>query len=282
MSRALATVVAMLAMTAHAQVAGLCAAGKHCTVSSLRATAASGTRPTAISLPRGSYVCFDGTLGSRTCSLGIGQDNASTVSLQLNGVAYLSLNAGTGMLSLRNATMTAASLDASTYGVKSGQAFSAFSACTAGNKGTLLYDSTNGVMRYCDGGSWRTLAGNGGATNTMQSAQFASVCFGACVENVNFAGGYQPRADDEKQVTMITCSWGTAGTGGASGVVVRLYDNAAPAEVCSCTLGACAATGPLSCSCSSGPLSSGRTYTVQLSSATDCEVNPANIVCNTE
>lgn len=119
------------------------------------------------------------------------------------------------------------------------------------------------------------LASNNG--NNRASLAWSATCFGVCAEDANFQGPLHNVAAD---ATRVGCSWGTAGTGGTTGVVVQVYDVTGAASVCSCTLQACTAAAgtPANCSCT-GTLSGSNQYAVRLSSSTDCAGNPSNIVC---
>ena len=266
---------AVLSGSASAQVAGLCGAGKNCSVNALKVTGSvpsAGTQPAAIQVLDGKAICLNAA-----CS--------SYVDYNIAGGA-LRLVASSTAIQVSSGVASASHYVSAATGFSASVAYASFPACAAGTLGRLLYDSTNDLWRYCGSDSvWHPMPRNTDAAQYYQSAQWSSVCFGTCsTESSNFTGGYTPRGDTEKAVTRITCAWGTAGTGGTTGVVVRLYDVGGAAELCSCTLGACttAANTNLTCSCASGVLASSKNYAVQLKSTTDCTGNPSNIVCNTE
>jgi hypothetical protein len=270
---------AVLASSASAQVAGICGSGKNCVANTYRATTATASASTP------AFNC-----NTSAAPAGMYCNTGSVVGISLNGTGTVLFgNASYSVYAIGSTFNTAAAIAQTGFGsgaAGGGTAYASFPTCNAGALGRFLFDSTNGLWRYCGSDSvWHPMPGNTDAATLYQSAQWASVCFGTCSgESTNFTGSYSPRADTEKAVTRINCSWGTAGTGGSTGVVVRLYDTGGAAELCSCTLGACttAANTPLSCSCASGVLASSKTYAVQLKSTTDCTGNPSNIVCNTD
>jgi hypothetical protein len=142
--------------------------------------------------------------------------------------------------------------------------------CNAGLKGATETDTTLNVSKFCNGTAWAAL--NQGAVVT-----WSNVCFGTCGEDVNMTGGV---VDVVGTSTRMVCSWGTAGTGGATGVVVKIRNVTDAATVCSCTIGACtiAANTPTQCVCS-GAFVTGKIYAMQVDGTTDCSANPGNIVC---
>lgn len=274
---------ALLAGSASAQVAGLCGSGKNCTVNRVAGMASrnaytwnfcNSIYPGTYSMGWGSYAASN----QASWLIYVGQNCQGTASqVPLNYVVLSGVwNVPTGYH-----WQVTDGLETGANGT--GTAYASFPTCNAAATGRLLFDSTNNLWRFCDGAYWRPLQSSSEPTYTYASAGFSSICFGTCsTESTNFTGSYSPRSDNERGTQKISCSWGTAGTGGTTGVVVRIYDGSA--EVCSCTLGACttAANTALSCACAAGLLASSKNYTVQLKSTTDCTGNPANIVCNVE
>lgn len=151
--------------------------------------------------------------------------------------------------------------------------------CNAGNAGIMQYDTTTNTYKWCNGSIWQSFS----AVAAKSANLLTSVCFSAtdCAEGANFVGATKLR--DGANAFQVTCAWGAAGAGGATGVVVRLRNITASSTLCTCTLGACntAAATPLSCSCS-GAMVADEEYALQLDSTTDCSAgnNPGQIVCN--
>lgn len=269
---AFACLAVLVALPAAAQVAGICSAGKNCTVRTLRAGSGATTSLSAGDVVA-SRIISNSAVQSTSFALGNGSQIFYCDSASQCFAGYFTASS----------RVSASDYMAAGTGYAASATFASFPSCTGGMTGRLLYDSTNNVWRFCDGGYWRPLQSSSEPTYTYASAGFSSVCFGTCsTESSNFTGSYSPRSDNERGTQKISCSWGTAGTGGTTGVVVRIYNGSA--EVCSCTLGACttAANTALSCACAAGLLASSKNYTVQLKSTTDCTANPGNIVCNVE
>ncbi|MFZ5469471.1 MAG: hypothetical protein ACOZIN_08545 [Myxococcota bacterium] len=145
----------------------------------------------------------------------------------------------------------------------------------AGTSGQCLKSGGSGAPTWgtCDGAAYLAEALWG----------FAGRCgIGAsCVTEANFLGPYRTSVFTAFAAKSISCSWGTAGTGGTTGVVVELLDNTTPASVCTCTLGACttSASTPLICGCA-GSVGPNKTLVMRLASTTDCTANPQEIHCN--
>lgn len=104
---------------------------------------------------------------------------------------------------------------------------------------------------------------------------------GAIGEGANFNPPF--RAVTAGKFRHVTCSWSTAGTGGATGVVAEILVDGG-AALCSCTLGACTTTADAAVTCDCGGAGgtaflSDVNYVVQLKSTTDCTINPAAIFC---
>lgn len=147
--------------------------------------------------------------------------------------------------------------------------------------GTQQWDTTHQRLVVTDGGQWNHLALLEEVV-TVVTPFFSGVCFGTCGEEpTGFVGSYSPSG--AWTTSKLTCAWGTAGTGGTTGVVGRLYDETGATEACSCTLGACttAASTGVACSCVA-TLSAAKVYRLELKSTTDCTINPSNIVCNVD
>lgn len=145
----------------------------------------------------------------------------------------------------------------------------------ASTEGSIVWDTTADCVKQNNGSAWSAcLSTAAGAINNYWS----TTCFGTCSsEDTNFTGGIYSLGG---AVTRMTCSWGTAGTGGSTGVVVKVRNVTGGSDLCTCTVGACtiAANTPTACTCA-GTFTAGSLYTMQLDATTDCAGNPANIVC---
>lgn len=132
-------------------------------------------------------------------------------------------------------------------------------------------------------GSTGTTGPTGVATSGAGAGTLAGYALTALADNTNFLGGLTSVSNTFK-VKDVTCSWGTVGTLGTTGVVIQVYDFTASSVLCSCTLGACS-TGintPLVCNCNSAATTAAHTYVFRYATATDCTVNPANAFCAAE
>lgn len=157
-----------------------------------------------------------------------------------------------------------------------GVATASLPACAAGTAGAVQYDTTTTTVKYCNGSAWTEF---GTSSQTRVGSFFAqSDETDTAPENANFRGAFY--ATGTLSVVRVACNWVTAGTGGTTGVVVRIVDST-PTEICSCTLGACttAALSMMNCECS-GSLTTNTNYTVQLKDTTDCTANPIEVSCN--
>jgi hypothetical protein len=259
---------ALLVSVVSGQVAGVCGPGKQCEVRSLRATGSrqAGSTQAGLVVDNG-VICFD-----KTCTLRV--FNGLGALATYHGVTrYFLVNPG--VQTSTSQRFVAQGLNSGLVDSPGGQSFASFPTCNATYLGELRFDSTNTVWRWCDGSEWKAVASE---VDVPKPAQFAGVCFGVCSEDTYFTGAYQPAS--QEKVSKVTCSWRVPGTGGSTGVVVRVVDVDTPDVVCECTLGACntAANQPLSCSCSGNLVD--KRFTFRLSSSTDCAVNPTDIVCN--
>lgn len=168
---------------------------------------------------------------------------------------------------------TSSDITAASYLRSTGVAFASFPTCNGGIAGALEYDTTNSCVRACNGSAWGSCLQPSSFINNYWSG----VCFGTCSEDVNMTGGiYSQGGSTDRMV----CSWGTAGSGGSTGVEAEIYDVTAGSAICSCNVGACniAANTATACTCT-GTYVSGNRYTTRLRGSTDCAVNPGNIVC---
>lgn len=112
---------------------------------------------------------------------------------------------------------------------------------------------------------------------------------GVVATNVNFLGCFKPTL--AVAFRNITASWAVAGAGpsdgGAGQVVVRIRNITDSSTLCTCTLGACAATAstPLSCDCNS-IATAGKTYCLQYdptaSTGTVCGTDPSGTFATVE
>jgi hypothetical protein len=257
---------ALLVSVVSGQVAGVCGPGKRCEARDFVATKQGAANDVSFSLGK-----------SRTNGLFLYSGNTPGISFAgawqaLFGWGGFSVYTSGNLFTTGSIWTTSVS---STNGYNASLAFGAFPACGGVTVGRLLYDSTNAVWRWCDGSSWKAIASE---VDVPKPAQFAGVCFGVCSEDTYFTGAYQPAS--QEKVSKVTCSWRVPGTGGSTGVVVRVVDVDTPDVVCECTLGACntAANQPLSCNCSGNIVD--KRFTFRLSTATDCVTNPTDIVCN--
>lgn len=111
----------------------------------------------------------------------------------------------------------------------------------------------------------------------------ANICENDVATTPTFVGAWFLQSGFTAAKLNVACSSGTAGTGGTTGVVVRMVDYTGNSTVGTCTLGACttAAGVPLTCVLGSGVvLTSAHVYALSLSTTTDCATNPGRITCN--
>ena len=245
-----------------------------------------------ITLPSGNRICIDGPnppSDTWACSHGFFYDGAN---LAYDDKVFFWVETATKIpLTLAGAASQSASLqvwetsagvDVATMSPAGayrmvGVATASLPACAAGIAGTIQYDTTDAVVKFCNGSSWLAI---GYGTNGNYYSNFAAYCDASpCAEGTTFLGAYTPPA--EVTAHNVTCVWGTAGTAGTTGVVAALWDDTGNAEVCTCTLGACTASAneSLTCACASSMTPTKR-YSVRLSATTDCDVNPSNIMCS--
>lgn len=165
------------------------------------------------------------------------------------------------------------SITAGTYFLSTGAALTTGAACSP-NK-ALEWDTGSSCYKFCSTNWSGCLLSTSSASAINYT--FDGVCFGTCGEDVNFTGAMKNIGGT---ISRATCSWATAGVGGATGVVVQFYNVTGAAEVCSCTLGACttAANSPLDCGCAAA-LTGTNAHAFRLKNTTDCGTNPGNIVC---
>lgn len=266
-------VLALVASPVLAQVAGLCGPGRVCSARALRLSEAT------------TAVCVR---ANSTTGVSFETDSSANVYAKAysgptcgGGAFGQYLYAYTSTLGLISSTTTGAWSGLTSGQTGTGTAFASFPTCNAGASGRLLYDSTNNRWRFCDGTAWQFVGQSAGAT---QSANWTTMCTASpcTTENADLSGSYSPRATGEKSVSGISCNAREAGSGGTTGVVVRVVENGTT-ELCSCTIGTCAGlTSANRCSCAAGTLTAGNVYTVQLKNTTDCTTNPGTLVCNTD
>lgn len=143
--RALILVMLLAGELAAAQVAGVCGAGKTCSVAKMNVTR-SGSGLVCLRSAAGQYDWGFSTVNPN--AVGLWVFNAGT-NCTAGGVALNNWDTnGVGLAG----TVT------SVTGFAAPLAFASFPACVPGLTGRLLFDSTAGVWRYCDGGSWALLA----------------------------------------------------------------------------------------------------------------------------
>lgn len=276
----------LYAATSLAQVAGVCGAGKACSVSKLNVTNAAG-RSVCVGLPS-SGLSAEWQMSSTV--LGLRSMNGPQCATANSEVFQWNLSSG---LAVANFDFTSLGRTAAVTGFCSGPtctgtAIGSFPTCTAGLSGRLLYDSTNNVWRTCNGATWLAMTpvvSTGGqyllhGVWTATATQAVS----AAPEGVHFLGAFRPRAapaSPPPRADIIACNWQTAGAGGTTGVVVEVWNQTDGTQVCQCTLGSCTTTArdPLICGCEQNLLAD-KTYTVRLTSGTDCTTNPSGVVCS--
>lgn len=137
-----------------------------------------------------------------------------------------------------------------------------------------------GILPLTRGGTGTANGSTGLTTGTWGSTEQTPV---AAPETTNFSGAYRITSLGTQKFRNIACNWATAGSGGSTGVVVKIRNITAGSDLCSCTLGACdtVALTPLACDCNTAPAASAN-YTIQLAAGTDCAANPALFYCNVE
>jgi hypothetical protein len=222
-----------------------------------------------VSVPSGTYVCLD----YPTCNVRISSQTGNLVFTTTNGASKLAIDSASGRVSTNFGFTSAEDVTATTFLKSIGVASGSLPTCNAGAAGSLEYDTTLTCFRICNGTAWSVCVQPASYINNYWS----TTCFGVCGEDVNMQGGIRSLGGTTNRVV---CSWGTAGTGGSTGVVVKIRDVTAASNLCTCTIGACtiAAGTPTVCTCTA-------TYTLnnivsmQLDGTTDCAGNPSNIVC---
>lgn len=279
---------------AAAQVAGVCGAGRDCTVRRLTAEHSRAGGSTCMNAGNHGYMWASPSTSifelrrmfpwvyPDTCSTGF-----------TGGTTMMRLNVNTTEVVFPSGPVHSSQQVGATLGFASGAnyvgtPFASFPACTAGLTGRLLYDSTNNIWRTCNGATWLAMTpvvSTGGqyllhGVWTAAATQAVS----AAPEGAHFLGAFRPRsapASPPPRADVITCQWQTAGTGGSTGVVVEVWNQTDGTQVCSCVVGACTATArdPLTCGCEQNLLAD-KTYTMRLTSGTDCTANPQGVVCS--
>lgn len=262
--------VVLLSVPAFAQVAGLCGNGRPCSVYSLRATAPVNTNAITLATT-GAKLCL-----SSACAGYLTSDSVSSYAVWFYSTNQLRVWAD---------VVQTTSYMLSSNGYAAPVAFASFPAAAAGNAGRLLYDSTSAVWRISDGATWKKMVTNTTGTDAQGAAgaawnAWSGVPGTPATEGDNFFGPFFTKSMTP-DVTRLACNWAVAGTGGATGVVVEVYDTTGAAQACQCTLGACttAARVPLTCECLA-TLATTSTYVMRLHTNTDCDINPEQIVCN--
>lgn len=293
-----------------------CTPGKTCRPYNLIAGGAATTIPTTTGLVAAKFIdCVAGG-GGFTClriqvndsiqwgSSGVGLAYDGT-QLKVTGTAHLTpssneaIHLGTATLNFSYGFMSRLTYGSASTPLRISSSMSAANA-TATNPSVLIapenaLGANDAVARVCDSTSTNcctvdqegdmsctgTVASGSGTLSTAAGAinnYWSSVCFGVCSEDTNMTGGI--RAQGTGTTNRLLCSWGTAGTGGSTGVELNIFDVTAAGTLCTCNLGACtiAANTPTVCTCS-GTYVNNNLYTMQLRGTTDCAVNPSNIVC---
>lgn len=226
--------------SAAAQVAGLCGPGKACSVHSLHTTTrvTTGT-PTAASEvgglclrnPAGTPWMFD---TSTAATFSLKSDNASAVCPRpgFTSVAWTFTSGSTPSFAVSGTS-------SATAGFAAAQSFAAFPACAAGTNGRLLYDSTNGRWRTCDGaGTWRVLAHEWTLSGYLEDGSPRASY--TMVETKPAAPGV---------VTNLHAQLTNAGPTSASGnYIIKVRDETAGTDLCTLTKTCASGTGSTTCS----------------------------------
>lgn len=225
---------------------------------------------------QGNFV-ISGGLTVLTASANVLRNSAGTGLINMTAAGPIEVTStgafritGTGSLLTVDNSSTAG-----TYLRSVGDVTASLPTCNAGIKGALETDTTLSCIKFCNGSAWSDcLTSAPAAINNYWS----TTCFGVCGEDVNFQGGI--RAQGTGSTARVVCSWGTAGSGGTTGVVLKIRNVTAGTTLCTCTVGACtiAASTPTECTCA-GTYTSANIYSMQLDGTTDCAGNPSNIVC---
>jgi len=157
------------------------------------------------------------------------------------------------------------------------QTFASLPAAATLNEGGLLYDTTGKAAHLSNGLRWNSIpvvSSFNGISNFDATA---------AVEEQIFTGStFRLSAGQTGYIENIACSWEQAGTGGTTGVVVKVFDNTSGTTVCSCTVGTCTnvAFSGMHCACNGAmTTNANRTLSIRLDSATDCTANPRRIGC---
>jgi hypothetical protein len=231
----------------------------------------------AFQMEAGNYLMLN---SGNTVRINSPNDGTASLSLYVGGVARATLSGATGRfgatLGLDSSAdvLAGTNTTATTYLRSIGVATGSLPTCDASLKGAIETDTTLSCPKFCNGSAWSNcLVSAANAINNYWSA----MCLGACGNDTNFTGGIYSLGG---AVTRMTCSWATAGTGGTTGVVIKVRNVTGSSDLCSCTVGACtiAANTPTACTCS-GTFTAASLYTMRLSSSTDCGANPQNIIC---
>lgn len=266
--RALSLVVVLLAAAAQAQVAGLCGAGKACTVRSVRATGAGpagGSGQCGFVVDNG-YIC-DSTTSVR---IAMGSALSGAWGVYSGGTRYLLVSPSTTNTATLN-RFVAQGLNTSGTETAGGLAFASFPTCSATYVGELRYDSTNNVWRFCDGATWLILATTAGAADEGWTAYEPSTL----ATGVNFIGAFKPARTHT--TARMRCVGRTAGSGSGN-VTVSIYDQTGAATRCTLTV-ACASSGGTLASTACA-ITAGNDHVLSVNAA-GCSAAPfANAVCN--
>lgn len=276
-TRLLAVAALLVASLGFAQVTGECGPGRTCTAAKFKATGpgSASVKPAVVSIPANSMVCVDGTTPGGTCNNGVGGVSSET-GVHINGTAWLTVNAATGAITANGLIATPGTgpvTVSDTSGLAlTGVATGSLPTCgTTVSWGTVQYDTTAQSLKLCSNENWQSL----------EHEAFAARCLeaGACGEGTNFLGPYDTKTEHSSAV--VACSSSTAGTGGATGVVVQLFDTTTTAAIGTCTVAACTAAAGAPGSCTiTGTVPSGRRLVLRLAATTDCTTNPTGLTCN--
>lgn len=142
----------------------------------------------------------------------------------------------------------------------------------AATEGTAMWDDTLNCLKTNNGAAWSECI-------VPNTSYWSATCFGLCSTDTNFTGGVYSLGGT---INRVTCSWGTAGSGGSTGFVVKLRNVTDGTDGCSCTVGACniAANTPTACSCTGGvAFTTAKQFTMRMAATSDCVANPQNVIC---
>lgn len=174
---------------------------------------------------------------------------------------------------------TAGWVNSTTYFSSAGAALATGAVCP--QVGALEYDTTGGCFKACNSGAtWSGCLSTSTTTNVVppwSSYCPKANCTKAETAADNFLIPYTPQV--AVTPTKVSGNWGTAGTGGTTGVVIAIFDFTGASELCSVVLGPCTTTAGTPINANSGcpVMTAGHLYIARLKSTTDCATIPGLI-----